>query len=331
LKAALVGYGYWGKVLLPILKSLEDTLDFSLSLVCDHNQNNLASLKNKYQAIKVYSDFDDLLNQEDIELIFITTRVDTHFELIRKSLRKGCHTYVEKPFVMNIDHANEVTELAISKSLKLMVGHRLLYSPSVQWIKNNIFNNNVPNGTIFEAAWKNWGIHQQGGVHWDLSCHYIAVINYLMNSLPYNVIVSQLYQSSTGNPENINIILEYPNNILAIIGVSWNNPYKQKELIVRTTDQLIHINHESNYPLIIYEAKAIPKLMNGNETYNSFFNIQQKFDNTLMNEMQTIECQINDFITSIKKDVEILASAKIATGVVQTLCMVENEISKNSN
>ena len=50
-----------------------------------------------------------------------------------------------------------------------------------------------------------------------------------------------------------------------------------------------------------------------------------------MNEMQTIECQINDFLTSIKKDVEILASAKIATGVVQTLCMVENEISKNSN
>ena len=50
-----------------------------------------------------------------------------------------------------------------------------------------------------------------------------------------------------------------------------------------------------------------------------------------MNEMQTIECQINDFLTSIRKDGEILASAEIATGVVRTLCMIENEIFNNSN
>ena len=67
------------------------------------------------------------------------------------------------------------------------------------------------------------------------------------------------------------------------------------------------------------------------ETYNSSFNIQQKFDSTLMKEMQTIECQINDFLTSIRKDGEILASAEKATGVVRTLCMIENEISRNSN
>ena len=331
MEAALVGYGYWGQVLLPILKSFENTLDYSLSFVCDRNQNHSAILKNKYPAIKVYSDFDDLLSEEDIELIFITTRVDTHYELARKSLQKGCHTFIEKPFVTNVNHADELTEIAISKSLKLMVGHRLLYSPSVQWIKNNIFKNNVPNGTVFEAAWKQWGIHQQMGVHWDLSCHYIAVLNYLIDSIPYKVKVNQMNGSSTGNPENINIILEYPYDVLAKIDVSWNNPYKQKELIVKTTDRLIHINHESNYPLIIYKAKAISKLVNGNETYNSSFNIQQKFDSTLMKEMQTIEYQINDFLTSIRKDGEILASAEIATGVVRTLCMIENEISKNSN
>ena len=232
---------------------------------------------------------------------------------------------------MNVDHANELTELAISKSLKLMVGHRLLYSPSVQWIKNNIFKSNVPNGTIFEAAWKNWGIHQKGGVHWDLSCHYIAVINYLMDSLPYNVRVNQLYRSAVGNPENINIIFEYPHDVLANINVSWNNPYKQKELIVKTTDQLIHINHESDNPLIIYKAKAISKLGNDNENYNSSFNIQEKFDSTLMKEMQTIECQIKDFFTSIRTDGKILASAEIATGVVRSLCMIEDKISKDSN
>ena len=56
MEAALVGYGYWGQVLLPILKSLEDTLDYSLSFVCDRNQSHSEILKNQFPAIKIYSD-----------------------------------------------------------------------------------------------------------------------------------------------------------------------------------------------------------------------------------------------------------------------------------
>lgn len=329
MKAALIGLGYWGKVIFPILKSLEDLLGFKLVCICDYYEDILKKYKQDYPSINVYINFDELLDSEKVDLVFITTGVDTHYELTKTSLKKGCHTFVEKPFVVNVDHANELTELAMSKSLKLMVGHRLLYSPSIQWIKNNFLKKYVPDGTVFEAVWKNWGIHQQRGVHWDLACHYIAVLNHLTRNLPVRATVNQLSVSSTGNPENINIILEYPHNVLAKIDVSWNNPYKLKELIVKTADRLIHINHESNYPLIIYEALAISKFHNSNETYNTSFNMKQRFDRSLMNEMQTIESQFDDFITSIRKDENILVSAEIATGVVQTLCMIDNEILKN--
>ena len=98
---------------------MENTLDYSLSFVCDRNQNHSEILENQFPAIKIYSNLNDLLGKEDIELIFITTRVDTHYELARKSLQKGCHTFIEKPFVTNVNHADELTEIAISKSLEV--------------------------------------------------------------------------------------------------------------------------------------------------------------------------------------------------------------------
>ena len=139
MKAALVGLGYWGKTILPILKSLEKSLNFKLKHVCDHNKENLNECIKYWPSTSIHSDFDELLDSEQLDLVFITTRIGTHYDLVRKSLENNCHTFVEKPFMTKLSHARELNEIAIYKSLTLMVGHRLLYSPSIQWVKKKVF------------------------------------------------------------------------------------------------------------------------------------------------------------------------------------------------
>ena len=326
MKAALVGLGYWGKIILSIIKSLEESLGFKLEHVCDCLEDNLIDCKKRYPLINAHFDFDKLIDSEKIDLVFITTGIDTHYNLVKKSLENGCHTFVEKPFVLNVDQAFELDELAKSKSLTLMVGHRLLYSPSIQWLKNNTFANAVPDGTIFEASWKNWGIHQPYGVHWDLACHYIAVSNYFMESIPEILSVTPIATSSSGNVENVSICLEYPQNSIVKIDVSWNNPFRRKELILKTPGQLIYIEHESDYPLIVYEAKAILKYQNNQVYYKTNFSLQNKYNKRILNEMQTIEAQFTDFVKSIKTGKSVLASADLAIGVVKTLCQIDSAL-----
>ena len=113
IKAGLIGLGYWGKVVFPILKSLESDLNFKLISICDHNDDILMQYKQDFPSIKTYTDIDELLHIDELNLIFITTNLDTHYKLVKKCLMKGCHIFVEKPFVKNIDEANELIKISL--------------------------------------------------------------------------------------------------------------------------------------------------------------------------------------------------------------------------
>ena len=100
MKAALVELGYWGKTILPILKSLENSLNFELQHVCDNHKKNLSECIKNWPSTIIHSDFYKLIDSEKIDLVFITTGIDTHYNLVKKSLENGCHTFVDRKSVV---------------------------------------------------------------------------------------------------------------------------------------------------------------------------------------------------------------------------------------
>jgi predicted dehydrogenase len=57
------------------------------------------------------------------DVVHITTPPESHFELARLALDRGCHVYVEKPFTLNTADAKILLSLANQRGLKLTVGH----------------------------------------------------------------------------------------------------------------------------------------------------------------------------------------------------------------
>jgi predicted dehydrogenase len=71
---------------------------------------NLAEAK--YPDIKTYRSFEELLNDNAIELVVVNTPSFTHFDYAKKSLLAGKHVIVEKPFTANVAEADELIALA---------------------------------------------------------------------------------------------------------------------------------------------------------------------------------------------------------------------------
>lgn len=324
MNAALIGLGYWGKTILPIIKNIENSLGFKLEHVCDHNKKNFIDYRSKYPCIEFHYDCIKLL-ELDLDMVFIATGLHSHYELAELFLNKGCHIFIEKPFVTNVEQAVELNKLAQSKSLTLMIGHRLLYSPSIQYVKNNIFNKSNKN-ILIQASWLQWGIHQQAGVHWDLASHYLAVFSYLIGVQPKIVALNPLGVSPIGNIENLQLDLDYKHGISVNINVNWNNPYKKKEIVIETSQNIIHINFTGDYPLIIYEITKC----NGADSYGKIIRMIEKYSREDMNEMRTIENEFSDFVNSAKTGNEVIASASIASNVVKTLISIDDYSEKKS-
>jgi predicted dehydrogenase len=55
----------------------------------------------------------------------------SHLEITRKCLSAGCHVYVEKPFSVDFEEAQEMVALAQARNLKLTVGHNVQFNPEM--------------------------------------------------------------------------------------------------------------------------------------------------------------------------------------------------------
>lgn len=82
-----------------------------------HRQNSRKS----FPEAEIVKDFKDLCNDNEIELIIVTTPDHLHFPFAKMALESGKHVVVEKPFTQSYEQALELIELAEKKQLILSV------------------------------------------------------------------------------------------------------------------------------------------------------------------------------------------------------------------
>lgn len=329
IRAALIGCGYWGRCLLDVVKSQEKNLGVLLSDVCDRHANNLMDCHSKYPGIQTHSSIDTLYSSS-LNAVFICTQLKTHYELVKYWLEKGCHVYVEKPFVSSTQEAEELMYIARNRKLSLVCIHRLIYSRSVQWLRRNFFRNGVYPNTTFSAIWGNWGIHQSCGVHWDLGSHFIALFQYLIGKEVLEVEAYPVYSSHRYGVESIAVTLKYNHNINVNIFASWNMHVKKKNIKAISVGRSIEVDFLSPTPLkIAREANGDsdrPKHNSNNQLLKDYrSHIEFNFD-----EMQTVEDSIADFVRSIHQAREPISGIEIAAEVVRVLSNIDNRLIKNT-
>lgn len=83
---------------------------------------------------KVYNSYEQMLQDPDLELVYITTPHSHHYEQICQCLEHGKHVICEKAFTMNADQARKVRDLAAEKGLYLAEAIWTRYMPSRQMI-----------------------------------------------------------------------------------------------------------------------------------------------------------------------------------------------------
>jgi len=90
---------------------------------CDKEELMGRQFCDRYDVRYSFTDIKDLIGVTKPEIVHITTPPQSHFELAKTCLEAGCHVYVEKPFTVNTDEAEQLIAVATDKDLKITVGH----------------------------------------------------------------------------------------------------------------------------------------------------------------------------------------------------------------
>src|SRR5712691_12872864 len=91
--------------------------------VCDREPLMARQLYERFPVKRYFTDLTELLSDARPDVVHITTPPESHFDIARVCLKRGCHVYVEKPFTLREEEAQQLVSLANEKELKLTAGH----------------------------------------------------------------------------------------------------------------------------------------------------------------------------------------------------------------
>ena len=143
----VIGSGnYSGQVLIPALLQTSARLKGIVSEKGVTGTHHGMRNGFEYSSTRV----DDVLQDGDINLIVISTRHDSHAELLCRALRAGKNVFVEKPLCLNDEELENIIEVKKDSSIKgmLMVGFNRRFAPQVEKVHDLLSEASKPKAMI---------------------------------------------------------------------------------------------------------------------------------------------------------------------------------------
>lgn len=95
---------------------------------CDAEPMMARQLCERFAVKQCFTSVDELIDVSKPDVVHITTPPTSHFELAKLCMERGCNVYVEKPFTVDVEQAEQLIQLAQRTGLKLTVGHNYQFS-----------------------------------------------------------------------------------------------------------------------------------------------------------------------------------------------------------
>jgi len=163
--------------------------------------------------IKFYPDYHDLLKDEDIDAVIITTPSGLHGIHAVDALKSKKHILIDKPIASTVKEGQKILSLAKKGNLTVAVNFPLRVNSVTKALKNNLTKIGklkkvqifVSHGPI-RNEWQNDIRFSKGGIILDIGSHYFDLLSFLTGQLPE--IIHSAYSEKTENENSgfVNLI-----------------------------------------------------------------------------------------------------------------------------
>lgn len=204
LRVGLIGAGNLARwAHLPNLKSLDRV---SLRAICSTNGARGKSYARRFGAAYCSTDYSDLLQDKDVDLIVILTRNQHHASQALAALNAGKHVFVEKPMALTLEDCRALNDAVTETGKQLTVGFNRRFAPFYLEQKRQLSRRSTP--AVLNCRVNSPGISGSywmadpkiGGAILGEACHFVDLMYWLLQSEPISV---SAYCLPTGSDDPI--------------------------------------------------------------------------------------------------------------------------------
>ncbi len=293
----VVGLGYWGPNLLRVLIERPDV---KVRWICDTDAERLGRFGRRYPSVRATQDLDQLLHDSELDGILLATPVDTHYQLARRILEAGKHTFVEKPLASSTANASELIDFSIQQHLTLMCGHTFLYSPAVRAIKGMLERDELGDLFFISSSRVNLGLHQKDvSVVWDLGPHDFSILLYWLGRLPASIRATGRDSVVPGVADVAFVTMEFDTGLIVNVELSWLAPSKLRRTVIVGSKKMVVYQDGSAEPIKIYDRGVEYKDPETFGEYHLSYRTGDILSPQLSNE-EPLSAQLGDFVRAMR-------------------------------
>ncbi len=300
----IIGLGSISQVMhLPILSKNPDV---EILGICDKDKSKTKVLAEKYKIKNYYSDYKELLKNDEITGVIVATPTDSHTELTIAALEAGKDVLVEKPIARNFSEAKLMNDKAKELKKKLMVGMNNRFRPDAMLLKTLIQKGEIGNIFYIKSGWlkkqstlEKWFTQKEksgGGVFLDHGIVLLELSLWMLGFPEVKSVQATFCSQETKKVEDFSFaMIKLANNTTLTIEVSWT---------MLMENDFLYCNMFGTEGSALLNPLKIQKLMQGN-----IINLTPaKIDKSPNYYKKSIENELKYFINALKGLTPVVSS-----------------------
>lgn len=224
-RVAVIGLGSWGECHLQAFHSLPYV---EIAAVCDIREERVHSLADQYGVPGRYTDYEQLCEQEEIDLVSVVTFEKDHLQPTLKALKSGKRVLVEKPVATLVEEAAEMRDASINLNCSIIPGHLLRFDPKYAEVYEGIRSGSIgkPRSIYLRRgrARSLFATYRRTHTVYELMIHDIDLAIWYAASRVRRVRAYEIALTDPECPEILWANLEFDNGVLAVLESHWMTP-----------------------------------------------------------------------------------------------------------
>ncbi|MFL2895871.1 MAG: Gfo/Idh/MocA family protein [Candidatus Pelagibacter sp.] len=245
----IIGLGNMGQ---NFANSFSEINNSNLIGVASLDKDKIKNFTNKfdYKNINTYNNYDDIINDTNINAIYIATLNNTHFDLIKKCSENNKNILCEKPLTLNYSEAIKVSDYISKNNIIIYEGFAYRSHPQTKIIQE-IVNNEL--GEVINIK-SNFGFKVNkvkpesrlfnkklgGGAILDIGCYPLSLLNFFYkDNSKYKFLNAYGNITETNVEDYAEAEIEIDNKVKCQIKVSFKENYENKTIVEGKKGKLI--------------------------------------------------------------------------------------------
>ncbi len=229
LRIGVVGAGRIGK--LHVSNLMTRVSNATVVAVTDVVAESAKELAQKFGIAKVYGDYKELVNDPEIDAVFVCSSTDTHSIIAYDAVMAGKHVFCEKPIDFDLDRIKKVIDAVEKKGVKFQVGFNRRFDRNFKHVRDTVQAGMIGDPHIVMVTSRDPApppvsyVKVSGGIFLDMMIHDFDMVRYLSGSevtevFTNGVVLVDPEIGKAGDVDTAIVTLKFANGAIGVINNS---------------------------------------------------------------------------------------------------------------